>query len=225
VLTNDLPLALRPQPRARAEQWGARAERRGARRRNLLRPSTPRPAARLPRGGRHTVAAGAVTVLLALGLAACSSSGTPSTTTTTAAPVTTTLPPLATSTAEIKHAYAVLFDLANPAVTPKLAVVQDGAALKAAFIAALKSPLAKSAAGATVSKVTIQHGVSCKNEFLPSPCALVTYTIFGPTHSVLLTSTGGLAIYQNPQWLVAKVTICTLLALENGGATPPGCSG
>ena len=38
--------------------------------------------------------------------------------------------------AEVAHAYSVLFDLANPAVSPKLAVVQSGALLKAAFTAA-----------------------------------------------------------------------------------------
>jgi hypothetical protein len=160
---------------------------------------------------------------IALGLAACSSSST--STTTTAAPVTTTLPSPAKSTAEIKNAYSVLFDLANPAVAPKLAVVQDGPALKAAFTTALKSPLAKSAGGATVSKVTIEHGAACKNEVLPSPCASVTYSILSPDQKVLLPDSGGLALYQNAHWLVAKITICTLLELENGGAVPPGCSG
>ena len=158
-----------------------------------------------------------------LGLAACGSSSTPTTTTTPA--VTTTLPPTATSTAEIKSAYAVLFDLADPAVEPKLAVVQDGSALRAAFTAELKTALAKSAAGATVSKVKIEQGASCKNQFLPSPCANVTYSIFGPTHAVLLPDSGGLAVYQGGHWLVAKVTICTLLELAGGGAVPPGCSG
>ncbi len=158
---------------------------------------------------------------IALGLAGCSSSGT--STTTTAPAVTTTLPSLTTSTADIKTAYSVLFDLANPAVAPKLAVVQDGPALKAAFTTALRSTLAKSAGGAKVSKVTIEHGAGCKNEFLPSPCAKVSYTILSPAGTVLLPSSGGLAVYQNARWLVAKVTICTLLELENGGAVPPGC--
>ena len=93
----------------------------------------------------------------------------PGTTSTTAAPVTTTLPPTAASIAQIKMAYSVLFDLANPAIAPKLAVVQDGPTLRAAFTTALKSPLAKSAAGASVSKVTILHGAGCRTEFPPQP--------------------------------------------------------
>lgn len=160
-------------------------------------------------------------VLVAVGLAACGSSG--SATTTTAAPTPTTLPSVAKSTAEIKSAYAVLFDLNNPAVAPKLAVVQDGSALKAAFTAALKSPLAKTAGGATVSKITIEHGSACKNEFLPSPCAEVVYSILSPTHTVLLPNSHGFAVYEHATWLVAKGTICALLELENSGAVPPGC--
>jgi len=171
--------------------------------------------------------------MLTLALAACSSSANTSTTTTatsaatttTAAPTTTTLPSLATSKADVERSYSVLFDLANPAIAPKLAVVQDGSALKSAFTTALKSPLAKSAAGASVSKVTIEQGSSCKNEFLPSPCAKVVYDILSPGGKVLLPNAAGLAIYQKGRWIVARVTICTLLELENAGATPPGCSG
>jgi hypothetical protein len=173
----------------------------------------------------------ALTVMIALGLTACGSSGTSSTTTTsaagttTSAPVTTTLPSVGESTTEIKSAYSILFDLNNPAVAPKLAVVQDGTGLQKAFEAALKSPLAKTAGGASVSKVTIEQASACKNEFLPSPCAKVTYSILSPKRTVLLPNSAGLAIYENAKWLVAKVTICTLLELENAGAVPPGCSG
>ena len=101
----------------------------------------------------------------------------PPTTTTT----TTTLPSPAASTAAIKHAYAVLFDLADPAVAPKLAVVQDGSALKSAMKTALKSGLAKEAAGATTQQGRRSStGAACKNELLPSPCAKVTYDILSP---------------------------------------------
>lgn len=153
------------------------------------------------------------TAAIALGLAACSS-----TTTTT----TTTLPSPAASTAAIEHAYAVLFDLANPTVKPKLAVIQDGSTLEAAMTSTLKSTLAKEAAGATVSKVTIERGTACKDHDVPSPCAAVTYDIFSPQHSALLPASGGLAVYQHARWLVAKVTICGLLGLADG-KEPPGC--
>ncbi len=127
------------------------------------------------------------------------------------------------STAAIKHAYSVLFDLANPALAPKIAVIQDGSVLEAAMKTALKSALAKSAAGATVSKVVIEQGTACKNEFLPSPCATVRYDILSPTKTPVLTNAAGVAVYQHGHWLVGKVTICTLLELENSGAVPPGC--
>jgi hypothetical protein len=165
--------------------------------------------------------------MIGIGLSACGSSGAPATTTTTTtttlAPTTTTLPSVATSTAAIRHAYSVLFDLADPSLAPKLAVIQDGALLESAMKTALKSTLAKAAAGASVSKITVEQGTACKNEFLPSPCAQVTYDILSPTHTVLLPNSGGLAVYQNAKWVVAKVTICVLLELENSGKIPPGC--
>ena len=69
-------------------------------------------------------------VVIAIGLGACSSSTAPptttttTTTTTTLATTTTTLPSAAQSTAAVKSAYSVLFDLADPALSPKLAVIQ-----------------------------------------------------------------------------------------------------
>ena len=62
-----------------------------------------------------------------------------------------------------------------------------------------------------MSKVVIEQGAPCKNEFLPSPCAKVTYEILSPTHTVLLPATDGLAVYQQSKWVVAKLTICVLL--------------
>ncbi len=153
--------------------------------------------------------------MVAVTLAACSSTAKP-------AP-TTTLPSPAVSTAAIKHAYSVLFDLANPALSPKIAVIQDGSVLESAMKTALKSALAKSAAGATLSKVTIEHGTACKNEFLPSPCATVSYDILSPTKTAVLSNAAGVAVYQHGHWLVGKITICTLLELENSGTVPPGC--
>jgi hypothetical protein len=154
--------------------------------------------------------------MVALGLAACGSSGAPTTTT-------TTLPSLSASTAAIKQAYTVLFDLADPALAPKLAVVQGGSTLESAMKTALKSALAKSAGGASLSKITIEHGADCKNELLPSPCAKVVYDVLSPTKTVVLRNAGGLALYEHGHWLVGKITICALLELENSGAVPPGC--
>jgi hypothetical protein len=127
------------------------------------------------------------------------------------------------SKADIERSYTTLFDLANPAVTPKLAVVQDGSMLKAAFTAALDSALAKEAGGATVLSVDVQEGAACSNQVLPSPCATVVYNIISPTKSVLLSGSKGGAVYAGGQWLVAKTTICSLLTLDNGGKIPTGC--
>ena len=152
--------------------------------------------------------------VVAFGIAACGSS---------TAPTTTTTQPLSVSTAAIRQAYGVLFDLANPALGPKPAVIQNGSALKSAMKTALKSQLAASAGGASLSKVTVEEGSACKNEFLPSPCAKVTYDILSPSKTVVLRNAGGLALYEHGKWLVAKITICALLELENSGTVPPGC--
>lgn len=151
-------------------------------------------------------------------LSACSSSSTPPTTTTT-----TTLPSVAASTTAIKHAYGVLFDLSDPAVGPKLAVVEDGSTIKSAMTSALKTALAKEATGATTSKVQIEQGASCRNETLSSPCAKVTFDILGPQGKALLSNDTGFAIYKGKDWFVAKNTICALLDLSDGGAALPGC--
>ncbi|MGA3351635.1 MAG: hypothetical protein ABSD85_00400 [Acidimicrobiales bacterium] len=173
----------------------------------------------MPNNRTRTRVVGILTAaMIAIGLGACSSTSVPPTTTTT-----TTLPSVAQSTAAVEHAYSVLFDLANPALAPKLAVIQDGSQLASAMKTALKSPLAAAAGGASVSKVVVEQGAPCKNEFLPSPCAKVTYEILSPQHAVVLHYTEGLAVYQHSKWVVAKLTICVLLELENSGKVPPGC--
>jgi len=163
-----------------------------------------------------------VTMLAALGLAACGGgSATSASSSTTTVPV--QLPSLGASTTQIKHAYSTLFDLSNPAVTPKLGVVQDGTTLKAAFTAAIHSALAKEAGGAKVLSVKVEQGPACTNDVLPSPCAAVVYDILSPTRQVVLSGSAGSAVYENGHWLVAKTTICSLLTLDNGGKTPAGC--
>jgi hypothetical protein len=148
--------------------------------------------------------------IAATALAACSSSSSTPTTTTTSAPP-ATLPVAAVSKADIEHAYTTLFDLANPAIPPKLAVVQDGSSLQGAFTKAIKSPLATEAAGASVSSIKLEQGAACSKAFLPSPCAAVVYDVLGPNQKPVLTGSSGGAVYLSNQWLVSKNTICTLL--------------
>lgn len=162
---------------------------------------------------------GALLAALAVGLvvAACSSNSTPTTTT-------TTMPSQSASRAAIKQSFGVLFDLANPALAPKIAVIQDGSALKVTMRAALASPLAKEAVGATISKVQIESSSACSDGGVPSPCAKVTYDILGPGGTALLANSQGYAVYSRSHWLVAKETICSLLYFENGDKVAPGCS-
>ena len=184
-----------------------RREQSGGRRRSALLPAL------------RTAAVG---LMAALALAACAKTS-PATTTTTTTVVTGTLPPISVSKTEIDSAYMTLFDLANPAIAPKLLVVQDGSALRAAFTNAIHSALAKEAAGAKVEAIKIEQGADCTKEFLPSPCAAVVYDILGPNGKPVLTGSAGGAVFLSSKWLVAKSTICTLLTLDNAGIPPTGC--
>jgi hypothetical protein len=166
-----------------------------------------------------------------LALVACACSTTPNTSGTTTSTTTSSssssgggsTPSPAMSKADIKKAYMTLFDLANPSIAPKLAVVQDGQALKATMTKELHSALAKKAGGAKVQSIKLRSGSACQTEALPSPCALVTYTIVSPTNKPLLASAKGFAVYVSSKWLVSKSTICTLLQLANGNKPPAGC--
>lgn len=167
----------------------------------------------------------AAVLVASVALGACATSSNGSGTTSTSGPPGTSaeLPPLAISRTGISTSFSVLFDLADASVAPKLAVVQDGPALSGAFAAAIRSPLAKLAGGAKVVAVTIEPVSGCSAELLPSPCAKVVYDILSPAGKVLLAKAVGFAIYQSGKWLVAKITICTLLELDNGGKVPAGC--
>jgi hypothetical protein len=153
---------------------------------------------------------------LAAALAACGSSSTPTTTT-------TTLPSVSASTAAIKHAYSVLFDLSDTSVAPKLAVVQDGSSIRSAMTSTLKTGLAKEAGGASTTATSIETGAPCRTEGLSSPCAKVVFNIDAPNGHPLLSHDIGFAVYQKGKWLVAKNTICTLLELAGGGSALSGC--
>jgi hypothetical protein len=183
-------------------------------------PRDRRPQARSAAAGRPswfgTLSRGALLVALALAAAGCAASR-------SSTPTTTTLSP-AQARQEVAHAYEVLFDLASPALAPKLAVVQDGAALRSAMQGALRSPLARLAAGARVRAVTLATGAACAREQLPSPCAVVTYDVLSKSGTPLLAGAKGLALEQNGRWVVARTTICSLLSLEAGGRIPAGCA-
>jgi hypothetical protein len=148
-----------------------------------------------------------------------------STSSTTTNATTSSIDPAAS--ASIAQAYNTLFDLANPSVANKLAVIENGASLQQAMTEAESSRLSTSSGGATVTNVTLLSDTACQQTSLSSPCAKVVYDIVGTTGSVVLPGNEGYAVLINGNWLVAKVTICQLLGLFYTAAgktgTPPGC--
>ena len=136
--------------------------------------------------------------------------------------------PQARTRSEIGHAYATLFDFADHDVKAKTAVIQDGAALRAAITEGLSSPLAAKATGATVRGVQLLPEARCGEAVLPSPCARVSYDLLGPSGRPLFTTpSSGYAVEVRGRWFVAKSTICGLLGLFYSASgrpgQPPGC--
>ena len=128
---------------------------------------------------------------------------------------------------EIIHHYQTLFNLSDPSVEPKLAVVENGGGLRAAVTEALGTSLAASAAGATVHRVTFLSSSACTDASEPSPCAKVVYDIVGTNGTALQAGAAGYAVLVGGKWLVAKNTVCGLFQLlyttEGRTGTPPGC--
>ncbi len=133
----------------------------------------------------------------------------------------------ATVVPQVTAAYKTFFNLGDNSLAPKLAVIQDGAALKTAVKAALDSSLAASAKGANLMSVSVASDAVCTKAKVDTPCAKVVYSILGAGGMSLLGNETGYAVYVNSKWLVAKPTICSLLGLfyEASGASgaPPGC--
>jgi hypothetical protein len=171
------------------------------------------------------VVAIAVLAAVSLGAAACSSSSNSSST--TASNSTAATVNAATENQDITNSFNTLFDLANPNVDPKIAVVQDGSSIRTAFQAALQSSAASSAAGSKIDSISSMTASACHAASLPSPCAKVVYDILGPSGTAILPNSQGYAVYVNGQWLVAKTSICQLLVLfyqtEGKTGSPPGC--
>jgi len=141
--------------------------------------------------------------------------------------IATTAPPGSSPVGAITEAYNTLFDLADPSLADKVAVVQDGASIEEGLSQAMSSSLASSASGATVDSVQVLADSTCAADGLPSPCAVVVYDIVGPQGSALLPDQHGYAVEVDGTWLVATTTMCGLLELfyEASGmpGPPPGC--
>jgi len=162
---------------------------------------------------------------LTLGAAACSSS--PSTTATTKATTTTVAIDPATAQADISTTYNTLFNLANPDLASKVAVIQNGSSISAAMQQALSSSEASASQGSKIDSVNVLTAAQCAKQSLPPQCAHVVYDILGTGETAILPNNNGYAVFTDGKWLVAKVTICTLLGLfysaEGKTGSPPGC--
>jgi hypothetical protein len=162
---------------------------------------------------------------LVLGAAACSSS--PSTTATTKATTTTVAIDPATAQADIGTVYQTLFNLANPALAGKIAVIQNGSSISTALQQALSSSVASASQGAKIDSVNVLTAAQCSAQHLPAQCAHVVYDILGTGGTAILPMNNGYAVFTDGKWLVAKVTICTLLGLFYSASgktgTPTGC--
>ncbi len=171
------------------------------------------------------VVAVAVMAGLTLGAAACSS--TPSATTTTKATTTTVAIDPTTAQADISTTYDTLFNLANPDLASKVAVIQDGQSVSAAMQQALSSSEASASQGSKIDSVSILTASQCTAQHLGSQCAKVVYDILGTGGTAILPNNNGYAVFTDGHWLVAKMTICTLLGLfysaEGKTGSPAGC--
>jgi hypothetical protein len=187
--------------------------------RALQRSDTPRAARERVPKRRPLVAAGALLAAVAISAAACSSGGNSATTTPTFNP--------ATVQSDISTSFTTLFNLADKNVDTKTAVIQDGTKIKGALAEALTNPISNSSAGAKIDSVTLLSTTDCGKQRLPSPCAKVVYDILGTNGAAILPNSQGYAVYVNGHWLVAKVSICGLLALFyqtiGKSGSPPGC--
>ena len=165
---------------------------------------------------------------LSLGAAACSSSPKVAATTTTVKATTTTVAiDPATAQADISTVYNTLFNLANPALAGKVAVIQDGAGISTALQQALSSSEASASQGSKIDSINVLTAAQCAKQSLPPQCAHVMYDILGTGGTAILPGNNGYAVFVNGQWLVAKATICQLLGLfytaEGKTGSPPGC--
>jgi len=163
---------------------------------------------------------------LTLGAAACSSTPAAAPTTVKATTTTVAIDP-ATATADISTAYDTLFNLANPSLAGKLVVIQDGSSITGALQQALSSSEASASQGSKIDSVNILTAAQCTAQKLGTQCAKVVYDILGTGGTAILPMNNGYAVFTDGKWLVAKVTICTLLGLfysaEGKTGSPAGC--
>jgi hypothetical protein len=114
-----------------------------------------------------------------------------------------------TATAAIKTNWEAFFSGKTSAAT-KISLLQNGQVFASIINNQAGSSLSTSAS-ATVTQVTLKSGTQ----------AAVKYNI--GVSGASLNNQNGTSVYQNGKWVVADVSFCQLLTLENGGTAPAVC--
>jgi hypothetical protein len=178
---------------------------------------------------RRIALAPTLAAVLALTVAACSSSSSTSAATSPSAASTPAAPaspvpasssaPSSPSTggnsaavAQITANWEKFFSSSTP-VAEKVTLLQNGSTFEAAIKAFANFPLASSL-GAKVTNVTVNSATS----------ATVTYSITTSSGSTLLPNQKGTAVYQNGVWKVGDASLCGLLKLVPGSTAPAACN-
>ena len=178
---------------------------------------------------RRIALAPTLAAVLALTVAACSSSSSTSAATSpssSSASVAPASPVPAGSTApnspstggssaavaQITANWEKFFSSSTP-VSEKVTLLQNGSTFEAAITAFANFPLASSL-GAKVTDVTLNSATS----------ATVTYSITTSSGSTLLPNQKGTAVYEDGVWKVGDASLCGLLKLVPGSTAPAACN-
>ena len=176
---------------------------------------------------RRIALAPTLAAVLALTVAACSSSSStsaatsPSAASAPASPVPASAPASSSApstggnsaaVAQITANWEKFFSSSTP-VSEKVTLLQNGSTFEAAIKAFANFPLASSL-GAKVTNVTVNSPTS----------ATVTYSITTSSGSTLLPNQKGTAVYQDGVWKVGDASLCGLFRLIPGATVPSACS-
>ena len=171
-------------------------------------------------GARHQVrrrssSLVALTVMVALSLAASACSSGPASFN------------KAQAKTQVTASYDSLFHLTTGSIASKEADVQNGTSIKKAMSQAMSSSIAGSAKGAKVHTVDFLKQRGMHQGVADQPVRQGEVRHPGDGGTAILAGNTGYAVQFNGKWVVAKATICTLLGLfytaEGKTGTPPGC--
>jgi purine-cytosine permease-like protein len=170
---------------------------------------------RLPLVARRIILAPAFCLVLALAVAACSSSSSPtssapaSSAPASSAPASSPATGNAAAAAQITANWEKFFNASTP-TAERVALLQNGSAFAPAI-----SGLSHLVSGlnAKVTSVTVNSATT----------ATVVYNLMAGGSS-LLTGQTGKSIYEDGTWKVADESLCSLIKLVPGGTVPAACN-